>query len=68
MTKFREYLKGNGKTIGSIAGEVGISYSYMADLVRHEAVPSVEVAVKIERATDGAIPVEHWVQDAGGAG
>lgn len=55
------------------AGLFGISRPHLIALVSGERMPSIEVARRIERATDGAVSVAEWpnikaMMDALGSG
>ena len=43
-----------------LAELVGISAAFMSDLKRGHRTPSLRVALAIEKATDGAVPVTAW--------
>jgi DNA-binding XRE family transcriptional regulator len=43
------------------AGELGVTRQYLDRVCRGVNRPSLPLAVKIERFTRGAIPVEEWV-------
>lgn len=64
MATFSEYFKTSGRTRTDLARDLGISYSYLCDLVRGECFPSVNLALKIQRETGGFIPVEYWAAEA----
>lgn len=40
-----------------------MSQSYANELVRHEKVPSLELALRIERETGGMVPPKVWIGD-----
>lgn len=48
------------KTQALVAKEVGISRGHMSDIVKGRRGPSLDVALRIERCTAGAVPVESW--------
>ena len=60
MEHLQTYLKTHKAT--ALAQAVGISPSYLSDMKKGNRVPSLRVAVAIEDATDGAVPVRSWVK------
>lgn len=61
MANIRDFLRQSGSTQAKLADELGISRGYMSELVAGSKIPSLGVAVAIERATGGAIPASSWV-------
>jgi len=61
MSKLAEYLKAHSMTQAQFALKVGLTQGYIARLCRHGAVPKLETASRIERATDGEVPVSAWL-------
>lgn len=57
------YLSTTGTKQTQLAEVLGVSRSYLSQLVGGTKSPSLELAVRIERATDGAVPVASWVPD-----
>lgn len=43
-----------------IAVKVGVSPSYISDLLSGRRVPSLDVAMRISAATNGAVPLRSW--------
>lgn len=62
MTKLRAYLADARTTQAQLAGIVGVSKGYMSQLVSGPKTPSLEIAVKIEAATDGKVRPRDWVE------
>ncbi|MGA0540703.1 helix-turn-helix domain-containing protein [Neotabrizicola sp. VNH66] len=60
MTQLRSYIDKTGIRQAALAGALGISKGYMSELVSGDKSPGRELAVKIERATFGAVPVQSW--------
>ena len=61
MTALAEHIRARpGKSMQAWADEIGISRPYLYGLMDGSRTPSVEVAVKVERATDGAVTVTDW--------
>lgn len=61
MEKLTSYLKANGIPQTKFAGEIGITQSSLSKMCAGQIAPSLETAVKIDRATGGAVPVDSWV-------
>lgn len=57
----KEHIERSGKTQTAWADLLGISKGYLSDIVNGNRVPSLEVAVAIERATDGRVLASSWV-------
>lgn len=55
MTPLKKYLSSTGTTQASLAAAVGISRCYTSELVAGSKTPSLAVAVRIEKFTDGAV-------------
>jgi DNA-binding XRE family transcriptional regulator len=61
MQKLAAHLRTEPQTTrGEWARRFGISRPYLYGLVDGERSPSLEVAQRIARATDGAVPVSSW--------
>jgi transcriptional regulator with XRE-family HTH domain len=60
MTRLHEYLTISGTTARRLAIDVGVSEPFVSDLRRGNRSPSLEVAQRIEAATDGRVPVHSW--------
>jgi len=58
---FAEFIKASGKTRSSWAEELGIAKSYLSDLLNGNRQPSLSLAFRIERLTDGAVPAASWI-------
>lgn len=63
MAKLREHLKEKRITQRAFADRVGVSKAYMSEIASGLKVPSLEVAVRIQRATDGDVAVESWIPE-----
>ena len=50
------------RTVTEWAQTVGITDSYACHLRKGRKRPSIEVALRIERATEGAVPVAAWAE------
>lgn len=64
MANLKSYLAETGTKQSALARQIGITAGYMSALVSEGAQPSLEVAVRIERATCGAVPAASWIPEA----
>ena len=55
MSTLKQYLRDHELSQVDFAREVGISVSYLSEIAAGIKVPSLAVAVKIHRATGGAV-------------
>lgn len=60
MEKLRAYMKRVGIKPSEMAEAVGTSRGYMHDILTNRRRPGLNVAVAIERATNGAVPAAEW--------
>jgi transcriptional regulator with XRE-family HTH domain len=60
---FAHYVTSSGLTQTAWADRIGVSRSYMSNLLNGKKRPSLEVAVRIERETGGLIPASSWVPE-----
>jgi DNA-binding XRE family transcriptional regulator len=60
-TKLSRWLDQAGMTREEAAGELGVTRQYLDRVCRGVNRPSLPLAVKIEKFTRGAVPVEEWV-------
>jgi DNA-binding transcriptional regulator YdaS (Cro superfamily) len=60
---FADHIIRSGKSRAAWAAELGISKSYLSHLANGDRQPSLEIAAKIERLTNGAIPAASWIPD-----
>lgn len=58
---FSEYIRTSGHNRAAWADRLGISRPYLSDILNGNKVPSLELAARIERATDGAVMAASWV-------
>ena len=61
---FGNFITQSGQTRAMWAERLGVSRSYLSDVVNGNRRPSLDLAVRIARLTGGAVPVESWVPDA----
>lgn len=63
MTKLREYLERTGMTQAAFAERVNLNQGTVSKLCRRSTGISLAVAARIERATDGEVPVASWFKE-----
>lgn len=64
MSRLRSYLSDNNLRQAEFAAAVGATQATISGLVNGTRSPSLDLAVRIERETKGAVPVSSWVQPA----
>ena len=67
MTELGHFLRGRGISQKDFSAQLGVDQSVMSRFVNGQARPGLDLAVKIERVTGGAVPVETWVSKEGAA-
>jgi len=60
MSTLSTYLKAQSVTQANFAELVGVSQGYIAKLCAGSKQPSLEVAKRVEKATDGDVKVSSW--------
>ena len=60
MTHLASFIASTGKRQADLAKDLSISRSHMSELVSGSKKPGRNLAIAIERATDGAVPVSSW--------
>lgn len=58
---FADFIKTSGQTRAAWAKRLGISPSYLSDLVNGKKLPSLDLAVRIERETGGVVVANSWI-------
>lgn len=58
--KLAEFISTSGMTDAKFAAAVGLSRSYLTAIKLNKKSPSAEVAMRIERATNGRVRLEDW--------
>jgi len=58
-----EFIKSSGETQAKWAGRLGISRAYLSMLTSGQKTPGLDLAVRIERATGGAVTAASWVPE-----
>ncbi|WP_428516317.1 helix-turn-helix domain-containing protein [Roseovarius sp.] len=64
---FADVIEKSGRTRREWATDLGVSPGFLSDLLNGNRVPSLKLAVRIERLTEGAVPCNSWVPDTKGA-
>lgn len=64
MEQLSQYLRTNQIRQQTFAELVGVTQGVVSRLVGGSVKPSLELAVRIDRATAGAVPVHAWVDVA----
>jgi transcriptional regulator with XRE-family HTH domain len=59
---FGKWIDAQGMTAEAAARKLGISESYVDKLARSERRPDLELALKIERLSRGAVPASAWLK------
>jgi len=54
------HIRASGKTQAAWAAQIGISRGHLNDILHGNRRPSLDLALKIEIATGGAVPVQAW--------
>ncbi len=62
ITLFSRWLDANERDRAWAADQLGVSRSYVDRLARGSSMPSLDLALKIERLTGGAITPAMWSQ------
>jgi transcriptional regulator with XRE-family HTH domain len=58
---FTDFITRSGKSRSHWAERLGVSRSYLSDLLNGNRTPSLELAARIERMTGGEVPAVSWV-------
>jgi transcriptional regulator with XRE-family HTH domain len=64
MNKLQSYLTSNKISQRTFAVTIGVDPSIISRLVSRSMTPSLVLAVKIERETDGLVPAVYWIDPA----
>lgn len=67
MEHLRDYLTKNDVRQAAFATGIGVSKGYVTELLNGSKTPSLQLAFRIEAATQGAVPASSWVQQQGAA-
>lgn len=60
MMELKTYLTSTGTSQAAFAERVGISASFLSEILNGPKEPGPEMAQKIEAATNGAVPMSAW--------
>ena len=60
MTHLRTYLSDRGITQEAFAATIGVTQATVSKLATGSIGPSLDLAIKIQKATDGVVTVEAW--------
>lgn len=60
---FAEFIKSSGERQTVWARRIGVSQSYLSSLISGRKEPSLRIAARIERLSNGAVPAASWVPD-----
>ncbi len=63
MNKLRDHLTQSRISQVTFADLIGVRQATVSRLCSGEQVPSLELAVRIERETKGAVPANSWVPE-----
>lgn len=61
MQDLKTYRQALQETQGQFGKRIGVSQGMVCRLETGQVKPGLDLAVEIERATNGAVPVEVWV-------
>jgi len=64
MNDLAAYLKRTGTTQAAFAEKVGLTQATVSKLCHRSTGISLSAALRIERATDGAVPASSWHEGA----
>ena len=62
MEQLSRYLKDNCIRQSEFAETVGVTQGVVSRLASGTSKPSLDLAVRIDKATGGAVPVHSWVE------
>lgn len=68
MVTLRQYLRQRQITQEAFARLTGIPQSLISRFCAGRALPTLQRAAEIERATDGEVPMSSWVRPPAGSG
>lgn len=60
---FSEFIRSSGQNRATWADRLEISRSYLSDILNGNKTPSLDLAVRIERLTGGAVPASSWIPE-----
>lgn len=59
--QLKDWLKQNRYTVTAAAKEIGVGRQFLSDIINGRNRPGLDVAVKIEEFTSGAISPKLWM-------
>lgn len=65
MEQLRAYLEANNIRRSAFAESVGVSKGYVTELLNGSKTPGLQLAVKIDAETCGAVPPGSWIAPLG---
>jgi transcriptional regulator with XRE-family HTH domain len=63
---FADFIRTSGQTRTQWADRLGISRSYLSDILNGNKMPSLVLAAAIERETGGAVMAASWAPETAG--
>ena len=63
MSTLRAFLLESNETQAEFAERIGVSQGTVSKLCKGLISPSLPLALKIQRVTDGKVTVESWMKD-----
>jgi transcriptional regulator with XRE-family HTH domain len=57
----RLWRKENGVTLTTLASRVGVTPSHLSEVENRRNMPSIELAAKLSRETQGSVPLDAFV-------
>lgn len=67
MTQLAAHLISENIRRAEFARRIGTSKGYLSDIANGNRTPSLELALRIERVTSGAVPVAAWAKSENAA-
>lgn len=61
---FADFIRTSGQTRSQWADRLGISRSYLSDILNGNKRPGLDLALDIERETGGVVTVKSWARSA----
>ena len=61
MESLKKYLE--GKTKKDFAAKIGVSPSYLSQILSGAKSPQLDLAFRIEKATSGEVPATTWLKE-----
>lgn len=58
IISLEEWRESQGLTVSKVADKLGLSISYTSEILKGERVPSIDIQLRVEKATRGAVIME----------